>query len=309
MLIISAVNQSDIDWNLLNVLHVVLEERSATRAAKRLHVTQSAVSNALRRARRLFGDPLVVRDGAGLSPTTRALAIAPRIAEAVRAVKDVLGAPAAFEPAACEREFVLSSPDPHFFDVARLSADLAAAMPRARLAIVSVDYLVAQDGLATGKVDVALAPRPPSGALEFDPIDTTFAMGLVRKDHPGIGRKLTRALYNSLSHVDVRVALGVPGLGSRLASIAAKQAGCERRIVLVVPSFTSAALVAAGTDLVAMVPHRMATNVARVLPVRAVSLPFEVPVELGLVWHRHTEEDPAARAFRAIVRASLRASE
>ncbi|HEU4536594.1 MAG TPA: LysR family transcriptional regulator, partial [Polyangiaceae bacterium] len=73
------MNIAGIDANLLVVLHVVLEEGSATRAARRLNVTQSAVSNALARLRARLGDRLVVRNGRGLVPTPRALALAPRL--------------------------------------------------------------------------------------------------------------------------------------------------------------------------------------------------------------------------------------
>src|SRR5690349_24025198 len=80
---IMAVNLSSIDLNLFLVLHAVLEERSATRAAARLNVTQSAVSNALARLRRLLDDPLVVRHGRGVVPTPRAEELAPLLREAV----------------------------------------------------------------------------------------------------------------------------------------------------------------------------------------------------------------------------------
>src|SRR5690242_2004836 len=82
MAIIMSVNLSSVDLNLFLVLHAVLEERSATRAAARLHVTQSAVSNALSRLRELLGDPLVVRHGRGLVPTPRAEELAPLLREA-----------------------------------------------------------------------------------------------------------------------------------------------------------------------------------------------------------------------------------
>src|SRR6185295_20190914 len=74
---IMSANLSAIDLNLFLVLHAVLEERSATKAAARLHVTQSAVSNGLARLRQLLGDPLVVRHGRGLVPTPRAEQLAP----------------------------------------------------------------------------------------------------------------------------------------------------------------------------------------------------------------------------------------
>src|SRR5689334_24895874 len=75
------MNLSAIDLNLFLVLHAVLEERSATKAARRLNVTQSAVSNARARLRDVLGDPLVVRSGRGLVPTPRAIEIQPRLQE------------------------------------------------------------------------------------------------------------------------------------------------------------------------------------------------------------------------------------
>src|ERR1041385_1654648 len=80
--IIMGVNLSVLDLNLFLVLHAVLEERSTTRAAARLNVTQSAVSNALARLRRLLDDPLVVRQGRGIVPTPRAEELAPLLREA-----------------------------------------------------------------------------------------------------------------------------------------------------------------------------------------------------------------------------------
>src|SRR5688572_27548955 len=98
MLIMNDVNLSSIDLNLLVVVDAVLETRSATRAAARLHVTQSAVSNALRRARELFGDPLLVRTGRGLCPTPMAEALAPRLHDALTHLRGLLGADARFDP-------------------------------------------------------------------------------------------------------------------------------------------------------------------------------------------------------------------
>src|SRR6516225_3148492 len=107
------VNLSSLDLNLFAVLHVVLEERSATRAAKRLHVTQSAVSNAIARLRSALGDPLVVRSGRGLSPTPRAEELAPFIAQAVAQLQIAIDRGAAFVPAASERRFTLALSDNH----------------------------------------------------------------------------------------------------------------------------------------------------------------------------------------------------
>src|SRR5688572_5404829 len=87
---ITAVNLSSVDLNLLVTLDAVLSTRSATVAASRLHLTQSAVSNALRRARALFGDALVIRNGSGFSLTPRAEALAPDLRAALDQMRRLL---------------------------------------------------------------------------------------------------------------------------------------------------------------------------------------------------------------------------
>src|SRR5581483_10445513 len=133
--IIMNVNLSAIDLNLFLVLHAVLEERSATRAAARLHVTQSAVSNALARLRQLLGDPLVVRHGRGLVPTPRAEQLAPLL----RDVAD---------------RFTMALADSHqATEASRIAQAFTRRLPQAKLRVVSADYLAATNGLSSGDID------------------------------------------------------------------------------------------------------------------------------------------------------------
>jgi DNA-binding transcriptional LysR family regulator len=96
------VSIASIDLNLMLVLHTVLAERNVARAADRLHVTPSAVSNALARLRDLLGDPIVTRKGRGIVPTPLALELAPAIARAVADLEQALFTPP-FQPARCKR--------------------------------------------------------------------------------------------------------------------------------------------------------------------------------------------------------------
>src|ERR1700722_18387508 len=113
MLIISRMNLAALDLNLFVVLHAVLEERSATRAAKRLNVTQSAVSNALARLRAVLGDPLVVRSGRGLVATPRAEELAPSIAQAIAHLEKALDRGRTFVPGESTRTFTIAAADNH----------------------------------------------------------------------------------------------------------------------------------------------------------------------------------------------------
>src|SRR5579883_2451927 len=99
----TSMNLSTLDLNLFLMLHVVLEERSATRAAERLHVTQSAVSNAIARLRSVLADPLVVRSGRGLAPTPRAAQLRPILAHAIGQLQVAVDGGTAFDPRVAER--------------------------------------------------------------------------------------------------------------------------------------------------------------------------------------------------------------
>src|SRR3989344_2995689 len=104
------LNFRSLDLNLLRVFDEVMAERSLTRAAHKLSVTQPAVSNAMRRLRDVLGDELVVRSGRGVEPTARALALWPPVREALAHLQESL-APGHFEPATAESTFVLAMAD------------------------------------------------------------------------------------------------------------------------------------------------------------------------------------------------------
>jgi len=104
------VSLSSLDLNLLVMLDAVLTEKSVARAARRLHVTPSAVSNALSRARAALGDPIVVRSGRGIVPTPRAAALAPVLARALGELAEAVRG-REFDPSKTEREFTLAVAD------------------------------------------------------------------------------------------------------------------------------------------------------------------------------------------------------
>src|SRR5580693_3705199 len=142
MLSITTMNLSTLDLNLLLVLHAVLEERSATQAAERLNVTQSAVSNALARLRAVLGDPLVVRSGRGLVATPRAEELAPIVAQAIAYLEKAVDRGPSFVPRETTRTFTIAAADNHQTSEApRIAAAFAKSLPHAELRMVSADFL------------------------------------------------------------------------------------------------------------------------------------------------------------------------
>ena len=136
--------------------------------------------------------------------------------------------------------------------------------------MVSVDYLAASDGLATGEIDLAFVPsslvgeRGRGAHLFYE-----RACLVVRRDHPDVRGKMTARLFNRLGHIDVEVALGKTGVGHRDAEQHWRGLGLVRRVETRVPYFTTAAMVAARTDLVAGLPSRAAQVLCRFLPVKS----------------------------------------
>lgn len=304
MLFITSMNLANLDLNLFVVLHTVLEEASATRAARRLNVTQSAVSNALARLRVLLGDPLVVRRGRGLVATPRAAELAPIVADVIARLGTAVENGRGFVPAESTRSFTLALADNHqTSEGAAISLAFATRMPRASLRLVSPDYLAATDGLAAGVIDASLAPSmlsPPGHRSR--PVFEERACFVVRRDHPKVRGRMTPKLFNELLHIDVEVALGRKGIGHRLAADHWQKAGLERKVAVTVPYFATAALIAARTDYVAALPSRAAHVLCAALPTKIAKMTFPMPaMGISLLWHERTDADPGAKFFREVV--------
>lgn len=307
MAYISAVNIAALDLNLFLVFKAVLEEGSTVRAAARLSVTQSAVSNALARLRHAVGDPLFVRNGRGLVPTPRAEEMRPSVVEALRTLEGVLGD--SFDPRMTTRTFTIACADHHqAADMPRVAHAFASAMPRARLRIVSIDYMLSSDGLVSGTVCAALAPEGTSGqGLHSTPLFREASGLYVRAGHPALASHVSPTRLATLGHIDVHVTLGKPGDVNRAVGEKLIDLGFARRVDIVAPSFTTAAMIAARTDYVAWLPDHAARSLGVLLDLRALrtTLPtFEIGCDL--VWHERTHADPGTAFFRDLVVRELR---
>jgi DNA-binding transcriptional LysR family regulator len=291
-----------IDLNLLQVLNLVLAERSVARAARRLHVTPSAVSNSLARLRELVGDPLITRKGRGIVPTPRAAELAPAIARALHDLDSaVFGA--RFDPATCARTLTLAVADagqlayvPHI--VRRMRAEL----PRARLRVVGIDALVSLGDLSSPEIDVHVGVRGNGPGLHHEPLLEERTVLVARRSHPVCRKRATARTLESLGHVHVEM---VPSRGLRDAiADAYRRANIRRDVVMTVPTFTAATAVVAATDLVATVPASFAsTHGARLgVDIVAGAVPYHATT-LVLSWHERTHDDPASTAFRMVVKA------
>jgi DNA-binding transcriptional LysR family regulator len=301
------VSLSQLDLNLLVVLETVLAERSVARAARRLHVTPSAISNSLARLRLVLGDPLVIRSGRGIVPTPRAAAMAPMLDRALQEL-DLAVQGGAFDPFSSTRQFTLAMADAgQLVQGPRLASDFGKAMPRARLRVVGIDALLSSGGLAGTEVDLAIAAlEDETPGIRTVALYKEHSVLVARRGHALARATVSRRQLATARHVDVQVA---PGRGYRGLAAAYAQLGIERDVALVVPSFAAAAAVVAETDFVATLPESLVQRYGDSLGVRRLAgAGPRVTVALKLAWHERTEHDPSMRAFREIVRSALRAA-
>ena len=294
---------STLDLNLLLVLDTVLRERSVAQAAKHLHVTPSAVSNGLAKLRTALGDPLVMRRGRGIVPTPRAEELAPALARALAELeRAVTNAP--FDSATCTRTFTLAMADAgQVASLPAIAAALAKAMPNARLRVIGIESLLALGDLGSTEVDLHLGVRATGSGIHAEALYDEPTV-LVARARAGKRERLSRERLCDLRHVGVELA---PGRGFR-DPIAASYARARvtRSVALTVPTFAAAAAVAVATDLVTTLPQSLFAALGRPLGLIALTGPIpEYHVSMALCWHERTHTDPAARAFRALVRRAL----
>jgi DNA-binding transcriptional LysR family regulator len=293
------VSFENLDLNLLLMLDTVLAERSVARAARRLHVTPSAVSNALARLRAALDDPLLIRSGRGVVPTPRAAALAPALSRALRELDQAIHGDG-FDPATTDRQLTLAIADVgQVVKLPRVVAALAREMPRARLRVVSIDTLFATGGLAGTEIDVAIGAGEKGPGVHAQPLYQEDIALCARAGHPTARSRVTKVQLAALRHVEVQVA---PGRGSRPLAASYAALGVPREVAVVVPTFTAAAAVVAGTDLVASLPASLVSVLAPRLALRRVATPLApVGTAINLLWHERTHQDPALRAFRALL--------
>ncbi|MDB5869612.1 MAG: transcriptional regulator, LysR family [Polaromonas sp.] len=311
-------NFRTLDLNLLRVFDEVMAERSLTRAARNLSLTQPAVSNALRRLRETLGDELVQRSGQGMAPTPRALAIWPAVREALHQLQAAL-IPSEFTPASATTTFVLSMADataaelmPGLIDILEHEAP-GVSMRVVPLTTRDPRKLLDEEicDLAVGHFPAVLADltarAQSGGAVAFSHhrlYDGEYVC-VMRAGHPLAGGPLTLDGYCAARHMLVSFSGRPYGfVDESLASL-----GRQRHVVLTVNQFFTAGRVVANSNLLTVLPCHFVrvTGIAGQLVLRP--LPFEVaPVHVDAIWHRRSGQRSAHVWLRqAVLRAAAKA--
>lgn len=290
----------NLDLNLLITLDVLLRERNVTRAAEQLGSSQPAVSAALARLRRHFGDELLDRVGNRYELTPLATQLAARTGPALAGVRRVFDISTDFDPTAVEREYTIVTSDYAAAVlgpiVARLLAERA---PGIRLRLqqttpYAVDHAV--DTLRT--VDGIILPHGFLTEFPYTDLYEDRWVCIVAAGNPAVGERLSLAQLGelpwvSLYHLPTAFAPAAQQL---------RMLGVEPRVQVVADGFLPMPFLVAGSDRVALIQEHLARRIAGVAAIRVLPCPFEVvPLAEAFWWHPMYRADPAHAWLRGVL--------
>lgn len=293
------MNISAIDLNLLVAFDALFSERNVTRAARRVGLSQPAMSNALSRLRALLDDELFVRSGRGMEPTARAQSLALPVREALARIEEALAPALAFDPARLDRVVRIAMTDNSMAVLLLETIErIRETAPNLDLHIKNTRPVGMTPMLDDGEIDLAigvageLEPRHRAAALYTDRL-----VGIARRGRFGPGGP-TLAQFVAAEHALVAPRNG-PG-GAIDAALAAR--GMKRRVFLTLPQFIFAPYAVAKADLVACVPARIALAKAELLDLEIFEPPVDMPeFTVSLIWHGRDEADPAHQWLRTTI--------
>lgn len=290
----------DVDLNLLVVFDAMVQQRSVSRAAEALQLSQPATSAALARLRTLLGDPLFVKAGREMRPTPRAAQMAPPVRLILDTVKGEVLQARAFDPATTTRTFTLLTPDiGEVRFLPKIVARVAEQAPGANVRTLSMPRHAAAEALEGGAAELALGYYPDLHKAGFfqQALFRNEHVCIVRRDHPGIGRTMSMKQFLAASHAVVR-----PEGREHVFEKFLQARGVKRRVLLEVSHFMSLLPILRATDLVATVPSDLAEVFVQFGGVRQLPTPMKSPViEVHQFWHGRFQRDPAHAWLRGLV--------
>jgi DNA-binding transcriptional LysR family regulator len=304
------MNIKSIDLNLLVYLDVLLRMRNVTRAAETLGISQPALSNGLRRLRKLFSDPLLVRTSKGMSPTERALELQPLVREIVASVEKAIEPDKGFDASIADRVFRISVSD---YSESTLLPHLMRRL-RSEAPNISLDILtpsdVSYEDVDRGNVDLVIN--------RFDALPQSFHQRTVWVDsfsclishHNPIRHHFSLEAYLDASHVWVSktgmgIGVGVePGASEHLGWVddALAKLGKKRRIRVFTRHYQAAMQLAELRDLIITLPTKAANLMKDHQTVLILPPPFEIPeIELKMAWSPLLQHNPAHQWLRRLI--------
>lgn len=280
-----------LDLGKLVALEALLRHQSVSAAARELTVSQPTLSQLLAQLRVTFGDPLLVRTGNRMVPTSKGTALQGPLAQAIESVRR-LGREECFEPGSASARFRIACTD----YIAGLL--LPTVVQRLRREAPGIHIELQNWGtrraetLASDELDLGIGTgsRPLSGIYQRKLFRDEFVCIADRRNRAA-HRRWTPAEFAALSHAQ----LSVKGVGASAVDVALAQLGLSRTVAVSLPHFSLAGDFLLGTDLVMTVPERLfPALVARHPGLKRIPLPLTVQgFNAVMLWHERRHHDPA----------------
>ena len=288
-----------VDLNLLVAFDALMDERSVTRAAARLSLSQPGMSNALARLRKLFGDPLLVRDGFTLVPTPRADALRQPVRDALAIIRAALDQRTGFDPATDRATWTVSCSDYSLLMlIGPLVRRLAAPAPGVTIRVLP-RFSDPIGLLREGAADLVIEPEEimPDAQLDSQRLFADRWLCCVWAGNSAVGDRMTMDDYLRLGHLVYSVGRVQP---ASIVDQHFERSRVPRRIEFTVESFLLAPFLLEGTDLVTVVPERAVPHLRRTAAIRVLDPPVALPgITERLWWHPRHSADPAHAWIRA----------
>jgi DNA-binding transcriptional LysR family regulator len=291
---------SDIDLNQLVLFQQLVVERSVSKVADKLGLTQPAVSNTLAKLRRQFGDDLFVRTPKGMMPTPLAEQLAEPIGHALDMIHSGLNQHSRFDPAQDKRAVTIGMTDiGEIVFLPELVERLRQAAPGMSLSTVRTTASNLREDMEAGKVDLAIGPLPQLKAGFFQRrLFRQRYVCLFRKGHPLDRKRLSLEDFKAAEHLIVVSA----GTGHGKVDDLILRAGVERRVRLTVPHFVSVGHILRRSDMMATVTERLAQSLAEPFDLCFLPHPVALPeVAINVFWHAKVHRSPAHLWLRGLL--------
>jgi DNA-binding transcriptional LysR family regulator len=287
---------------LLQCFEVLMAERSVSRAAMRLDLSQPAMSHALGRLRSLFDDPLFLKGHGHMIPTARALELEAQVHEVREGAERLVRKPVAFDPGSARIQFaIMASEHVEYLLASRLVERLQREAPGIDVEFRPTDRERALGWLERGEIDFRLGWWPkPAQTLRGKALFRDRLVCLARKGHPEIRGGITTEQFLLASHVRVKT----PRIGVSMQAIDEAVSFLRRklRIALKVHNTFILSQVVSHSDFIASVPELLALRLIEHYPLQALPLPLSVPdIRIVLWWHERTHKQAAHRWFRQLL--------
>lgn len=296
------MNISSIDLNLLVAFDAVWRLKSVSRAADAVGLSQPALSNALRRLRHQFHDPLFIRTAHGMLPTPAAQELGQCVSAALSQIDAGLRRRRAFDPKSDERTFAIIMTDigeivflPKLLERCRREA------PGISIRTIQLSADATSTALEAGEVDLAIGFMPDLRSNVYQQrLFTTEYVCIARKDHPAIRDRMNRRVFSQALHAVAEAT----GTGHYVVEQKLDRLGLRRRIGLRVPHFLALPVIVSVTDMVATVPEPLAQAFIQAVNIKLLPHPIQFPkLAIKQFWHERYHLDPANRWLRQTVTA------